>query len=452
MGESASPYLRIVGNRAPEPRDTSSEGASGASPDVVFITDAEGTVLYVNRSLPDVHQDDVLGTSFYDYILPEHHFAVRAANERVFGTGEPGGYEILGMTGHSSESWYDCRVVPTMRGGRVVSATVIARDVTLRKRIEENLRRELEDTKRLLAGVHDDLHRASAVESPGSAASPAQMALFREIIDRAGEAMFVVDPVNGQILDANGTACRWVSHRLEDLVTQKEADLRLRFPLRVPESYGDHVTDTRDLARPQIFRGEHRRTDGSSFPVEVAITRHIVGGRAFVLSVARDSKSRQQLEQALFEAEDKYRALFELSQDAIYISNRDGSIAEVNDAAAEMFHFTKDEFRGFPAKKLYTNSDDIRTFQREVATHGYVRDVEVAFTKKDGTSFRGLLTATLRHAGDRNVLGYQCVIRRSMERTSPLAPPTRHALEEFSSWRTIHGTGTKRAGCWPWPG
>jgi|GEM_PF-2181535 len=440
MAEPGNSILRIVPDGPPQARDTSADGAAGAAPDVVFIVDAEGTILYVNRSLPHAHQDDVLGTSVYDYILPEHHVAARAGVQRVFATGLPGGFEILGMAGADSEAWYDCRVVPTMRGGRVVSGTIIARDVTIRKRVEENLRKELDVAKRdlgLLRGELDAAREARGLTAD-MARAQARVALFRQVLDQAGEAIFIVDPATGQVIDANETACRWVSHRHEDLITQKEADLRLQFPLRVPEHYGDHVTETRDTRRPQIFRGEHRRTNGSSFPVEVAITRHVIDGRDLVLAVARDSKDRLKVEQALRETEDKYRALFELSRDAIYLSHRDGTIAEVNDSAVELFGFSREEFERFPARNLYVNTEDIRGFQREVGRNGYVRDMEVGFVRQDGETFRAFLTATLRHAGDGTALGYQCVIRPLTNRPPSPRPPSRRAMEEAE--RIGHGT------------
>lgn len=424
------PLLRIVKDSAPHARDTSPDAQAGTSPDVVFIIDAEGTVLYVNRSLPGVHQDDVLGTSIYEYVLPDHHPTVRSSNARVFATGEVGGYEVLGMAGIHSESWYDCRVVPTLRGGRVVSATIIARDITIRKRIEEGLRRELDQKNRELDGLRHDLSRVEDHQSRESAVHElGRLTRFRTVLDQAGEAVFIVDPHDGRILDANGTACRWVSHTLEDLLTQKEADLRLRFPLRVPESYGDHVTETRHLQRSQLFRGEHRRADGSCFPVEVAITRHHIDGYELGLAIARDAKSHQQLEHALSESEDRYRALFELSRDAIYLSNRDGTIAEVNEAAVLLFGYSEEQFQGFRARDLYADSEHIRQFQKTVARDGFVRDMEVTLIRADGTHFQGQLTATLRHAGRHTVLGYQVVIRQAPVRTSVPAPPSRQTLE-----------------------
>ena len=115
----------------------------------------------------------------------------------------------------------------------------------------------------------------------------------------------------------------------------------------------------------------------------------------------------------------------------------DGSIAEANDAAAEMFALERDSFPSFPARNLYANTDDIRTFQKAVAREGFVRDLEAVFMRADGTSFTGLLTATLRRA-DREVLGYQCVIRPAVERATKKGPPTRDSIE--AAEQASHGT------------
>ena len=62
------------------------------------------------------------------------------------------------------------------------------------------------------------------------------------------------------------------------------------------------MTDTRSVHRPQVYDGVHRRRNGTSFPVEVAIARRSYGGRDLMLVVARDIKGRRVLEEAVREA------------------------------------------------------------------------------------------------------------------------------------------------------
>ena len=440
MSEPAKRILNLVPPTAAPASPSPHGGAAnqdtpspGESPDVVFIVDADGQILYVNRGLPGVSQDDVLGTSIYDYALPNHHSQMRTASDRVFSRGAPDGFEILGMSHSASTDWYDCRMVPTMRADRVVSATIIARDVTARKKVETELRKQLERVQQHLAERTAGLQKATDAlkgRTNQMVRREFELARFRELMDRAGEAILIAEPETGKIVDANETACVWLQLPLDKLLGADIASLNLLFPVEPPQEFGDHVTETRVKRRPKFYKGEHRRQNGSTFPVEVGITEHRFGERSYVLVVVRDAKARQLVEEALQEAEDKYRGLFDLSRDAIYLSNRDGTVADVNDAAMELFGYSRRELVGFEARDLYKKSEQIRKFQKEVANSGFVRDMEVDLVNKDGTVFLGLLTATLRHGAKKSVLGYQCVIRHVSDRPRRPQPPSRQSFEE----------------------
>jgi PAS domain S-box-containing protein len=248
---------------------------------------------------------------------------------------------------------------------------------------------------------------------------------FRTIIDRAGEAIFIIEPDTGRLVDVNETALRWLGLSRDRLLTLSVSDLDVQFPLDFTEVDADHVTDTRSADRPRLFGdGVHRRRDGSSFPVEVAIARRRFADRDFVLAVARECNPRRQAEEELCESEERYRTLFELTRDAIYLTSRDGTVVEVNAAAAEMFGYVRDELIGLKARKLYCGTHDIKTFQERVEEDGFVRELPVTLCRKDGLTFPASLTATLRHTGDGVIGGYQCLIRQvAVVRDSEWPPP-----------------------------
>jgi PAS domain S-box-containing protein len=240
----------------------------------------------------------------------------------------------------------------------------------------------------------------------------ASLARFRTIIDQAGEAIFLIEPETGRFVDVNETGLRWLGLPRSRLLSLTVADIDVEFPLEYTETVAEHVTDTRVVDRPWMFgAGVHRRRDGSSFPVEVAVSQRRFVNRTYTLVVARESRPRRDAEQALRESEERYQTLFDLTQDAIYLTTRDGRIADVNQSAIDLFGYPRDEFIGLRARNLYIDSQDIRRFQEAVEEHGFVRDLAVKFQASDGSAMSGLLTATLRHTGDGIIGGYQCLIR-----------------------------------------
>lgn len=246
----------------------------------------------------------------------------------------------------------------------------------------------------------------------GGHSPPGHGEWLRQLMEDAGDAIFVIDPATERLVDANQTACRWLGRSRDDLVRLMSHDLPVGFPLTGSTEDADHVADTRGAARPRIF-GEcvHWRRNGTSFPVEVTIVSRALMGRNYRLVIARDISARKRAEGILHESEDRFRRLFDLSHDAIYLTERNGVVVEMNRAAQAFFGYAPGEWRGISAGDLYARPLDIRTFQRRVQTDGLVHDLDVLLRTTDDTPIPGLLSATYRQGADGEVAGYLCIVR-----------------------------------------
>src|SRR5262249_6996445 len=140
----------------------------------------------------------------------------------------------------------------------------------------------------------------------------------------------------------------------------------------------------------------------------------------------------------LRESEAKYRALFEESRDAIYITSREGTILEGNQALLDLFGYTKAEVIGLNARQTYANPADRFRFQQAIERQGAVRDYEVKLCKKDGTVLDCLMSATVRRGPDDSILGYHGIIRDITEqkRTQRLLEDYSHTMERRVEERT----------------
>jgi PAS domain S-box-containing protein len=393
-------------------------GAEQYPPDLVFIVGADGQILFVNRDLGGVSPDEVIGSSLFDWIFPEQHALVRERLRLVFETGQPQGHELAGFYPHSPDSWYECRLAPSLRDGAVVSATIVARDITHHRRARQEAERRYAELSRMYEERTADLARANAALAAAAeqrdSGSARQLRLLA-LLDASGEAVFVSDPETGKILDVNETACRWLQKSRDEIVGSRAHALGLGFPIQLTEDQDLQFTETRDTRRPVFVNGVHYRQDGSTFPVESAIARHdLGGGGSCFLAVARDVKDRQQTLVALRQREAAFRDLFRLVSDAVYLTTRSGEIVAVNDAAVTLFGYSRDELLGMDARVLFSGAADIRRFQATMAEHdGVARNVEVELRTKSGAIVPGLLSATRRQSPEGTIQGYQVLVRRT---------------------------------------
>ena len=133
--------------------------------------------------------------------------------------------------------------------------------------------------------------------------------------------------------------------------------------------------------------------------------------------------SYEQLEQRVVErteeltaSEERYRALFEDSNDAIFVSY-DGKLVGINQAALDVFGFAREDAIGSPTADRYVDPADQIRFRAEIARTGSIRDFEVKLCKYDGTVMDCAITATLRRDADGSFTGeVQGAVRDMTER------------------------------------
>jgi two-component system sporulation sensor kinase A len=103
------------------------------TPDIVMIVDLDGTIRFINHTVPGIKEQEAIGKKVCDYISPEHHDAVRRDLERIFQTGQDASHEVSVVGRHGALSWYQAELGPIRQKGRIVAASIVARDVTGRR-------------------------------------------------------------------------------------------------------------------------------------------------------------------------------------------------------------------------------------------------------------------------------------------------------------------------------
>jgi PAS domain S-box-containing protein len=140
----------------------------------------------------------------------------------------------------------------------------------------------------------------------------------------------------GVITGANGKAAALFGYAPGELDGK---EIELLVPERVRESHRKdrllyyRAMTVRAMGAGQEFAG--RRKDGSEFPADISLSPFESPGGTIIISVIRDVSERMNLEEARRESEERYRALVDLSPEAIVV-HANGTIVYVNEATAQL--------------------------------------------------------------------------------------------------------------------
>jgi PAS domain S-box-containing protein len=235
----------------------------------------------------------------------------------------------------------------------VIGIVVSARDITELKRVEEALRRS--------------------------------EAKYRAIFAASPDFIFLTD-VTGRFLEANPAFLKWAGLSPEEL--QQRYFMHFFAGERV-EKIQTYVAKIKSGQEVRMMRVSIKNTRGEILESEMdAVPLQENGEVTVVLNVARDVTERVRAEQALREGEEKYRALFEASTDAILLVTLDGHVVDCNATACKMYGYVLDDLIGLTVTDLVSEemAAMLPEVTAEVLSVGSIR-MEANARRKDGSHF-----------------------------------------------------------------
>lgn len=135
---------------------------------------------------------------------------------------------------------------------------------------------------------------------------------------------------DGGLLDANAAACNLYGYTRDEMLALRVGDIEAN---EDAEATRAHMERMRQRGWDR-FVSRHRRKGGAVFDVEASVYFTPAAGGRFV-SFIRDISERLRSEEALRESERRYRALAEVSPNAI-LTHRKGVVEYANPAAARL--------------------------------------------------------------------------------------------------------------------
>jgi two-component system sensor histidine kinase UhpB len=312
-----------------------------------------------------------------------------------------------------------------------IGRVVVLHQITKLKQDQAELERARDQLELVVSERTDELRRAIEQLQDELIQRTLAEKRFEDVIEAAPDAMFVLDQ-SGKILLINAMAERLFGYPREELLGMNIASNLI--PVRYRERQHNYFQQLLD--DPSINQSSFgvdlyaMRKDGSEFPMEVDLSRLDATSGFWVAINVRDISERMRVETALRESEQTYRALFENAGDAIFLTNLDGRILQVNQKSAELLGFTRAELQALSIQDITMPEELVDVQQNmERLKNGYHLPPYVRhYLKKSGEVLPTENNTVLVNDADGKPIFYQNISRDISERIK--AEQAQHQLLE----------------------
>ncbi|MDA0672415.1 MAG: PAS domain S-box protein, partial [Cyanobacteria bacterium] len=316
----------------------------------------------------------------------------------------------------------DLNTLSDMTPGKPDSAHLHQDVVALQQEVLE-LRATLRDRNRLLADTQQeksDLERRFLEQT--AALRESNDTLVAEIVERsqAEHALRAARDQLQAILDAVPGIVSWISDDLRYLGVNKHLAKTFNMPveafhnqdigfLHTSTEFIQFVKDFFQSSQQDAYREISAQVGGSKRRFLIVAQKYNNGKAAFTVGI--DITERNQAEEALRQAEAKYRNIFENTVEGIFQTTLDGRYLSANPALARIYGY------GSPAdmmdsltsiqQQLYVEPARREAFVAQLQQDGAVTDFESEVYRKDGTIIWISENARAVYDDDQQVLYYE---------------------------------------------
>jgi two-component system cell cycle sensor histidine kinase/response regulator CckA len=394
-------------------------------PDPLFCKDTRSRYTRINRAhaalLGVGDPADAIGETDADYLPFESALRTYSEEQAIIRTGEPVVGRIEGHAGPDGKKrWYSTTRVPFRdKQGAIVGIAGSSRDITTLKLAEEleaalyriaGTNASAGDIQNLYASIHRIIGELMYAQN-----------FFIALYDKEKDLLsfpYFVDVVD--VPPEPGTAGRGLTAYV----------LRTGKSLLCDQALSDELERRGEASlvgiQSPIWLGVPLIADGKAIGAMVVqhyTDAHAYGEREqhileFVSTQVAKAIEHKRAEEALMVSEEKYRTLFESSQDCIILSTPDGRLTDVNPAGVELFGYSsREEFLTVShARNLYANPEDRESFKRNLEQMGAVKDLELAVKRRDGEIRWVLENSSALHDQAGHIIAYRSFLRDITER------------------------------------
>ena len=161
---------------------------------------------------------------------------------------------------------------------------------------------------------------------------------FRKLFENHSAVKLLIDPVTGDIIDANEAAEKFYGWSRNELKRMRINQLNMLST----ETIFDEMSRAKNTEKNR-FEFQHKLKDGNIRHVEVLSSKIELGGRQYLYSIIHDITERKKTQEELKLSNLRYQTLFNKAGDGIITITADGRITSANESFAEMHGYSTAE-------------------------------------------------------------------------------------------------------------
>ncbi len=233
----------------------------------------------------------------------------------------------------------------------------------------------LQEERDMLDAVAEHLGRIAERKKAGE-----KLQLFRNLIDRSNDCIFVMKLKWGRFLDVNDKACESLGYTREELLTMSFKDIEESIR---DESAWQRQTEKLKVKSDLVIQGRHKCKDATTFYAETSLKYVSQGKEEYIIAVSRDITERKQAEEALKKSEKKYRTLLENIPQRVFLKDKDSVYVSCNENYAGDLGIKPREIAGRTDYEFYPKelADKYRADDRKVIKSGKKLDIDEPFVQ-----------------------------------------------------------------------
>lgn len=276
-----------------------------SSKDAILITIPDGRILTANKTACEMFgmTEEELCRAGRDGITKHDESLDELLKSREKDGSAKGEITMIRKNGEHFPVELSSSVFYTSKGD--IHTSIVIRDITERKLMEENLRKSEEK--------------------------------FRNIFDQHVAVKLIIDPESGNILDANHAASAFYGWSLEEL---KKMNISQINTLKI-QDINKRMNDALSY-NENVFEFKHRKADNSVVDVEVYSSKVKIHDKFYLHSIVHDITDKKKAEEELKISRNKVTLILNSAAEGIYGKDLNGNCIFCNSSALRMLGYSNE--------------------------------------------------------------------------------------------------------------